>query len=103
MQVTELSTSQMRSVMALLFIGVLMGALDLSLIGPALPAIQAGFALSGRQLSWLFNVYVLFQLVSVPLLAKLSDRHGRRSIYILSLALFALGSLILITGPAAAH
>jgi multidrug resistance protein len=98
---TNLDPAQMKKVLALLFVGVLMGALDLSLIGPALPAIQAEFDLSGRQLSWLFNIYVLFQLVSVPLLAKLSDRHGRRSIYIFSLAMFALGSFILITGPSA--
>ena len=48
-----------KAVMALLFVGVLMGALDLAIIGPALPAIQSEFGLDNRNLSWLFNVYVL--------------------------------------------
>ena len=61
-----------KAIMALLFVGVLMGALDLAIIGPALPAIQKEFGLDNRDLSWLFNVYVLAQLIGTPLLAKLS-------------------------------
>ena len=91
----------MKRVLALLFVGVLMGALDLAIVGPALPAIQADFAMDNRQLSWLFNIYVLCQLVSVPLLAKMSDRYGRRSIYVLSVTLFAAGSLLLVLAPTA--
>jgi len=82
--------------MALLFVGVLMGALDLAIIGPALPAIQADFDLNNRQLSWLFNIYVLAQLVGTPLLAKMSDRYGRRGIYVLCVLGFALGSFMLV-------
>ena len=85
--------------MALLFVGVLMGALDLAIIGPALPAMQADFGMNNRQLAWLFNVYVLMQLVGTPLLAKMSDRFGRRSIYVLSVSGFALGSLLLVVAP----
>jgi EmrB/QacA subfamily drug resistance transporter len=85
--------------MALLLTGVLMGALDLAIIGPALPAIQAEFGMSSRGLAWLFNLYVLAQLVGTPLLAKLSDRLGPRPIYITSISLFALGSFLLVVGP----
>lgn len=86
----------MKRVLALLFVGVLMGALDLAIVGPALPAMQADFQMNNRQLSWLFNIYVLFQLVGTPLLAKMSDRYGRRSIYVFSVSFFALGSLLLV-------
>ncbi len=89
----------MNKVLALLFVGVLMGALDLAIVGPALPAMQADFGMNNRQLSWLFNIYVLFQLVSTPLLAKMSDRYGRRSVYIFSVSGFALGSLLLVLSP----
>ena len=92
---------QRTRVMTLLFVGVLMGALDLAVIGPALPAMQAEFAMNNRQLAWLFNIYVLCQLVSTPLLAKMSDRFGRRAIYIFSIALFAVGSLVLVVAPIA--
>lgn len=37
-----------KAVMALLFFGVLMGALDLAIIGPALPAMQAEFDFDNR-------------------------------------------------------
>ncbi|MGI9341794.1 MAG: MFS transporter [Gammaproteobacteria bacterium] len=88
--------------LTLLFVGVLMGALDLAIIGPALPAIKAEFGIVDRQLSVLLNAYVLCQLLGTPLLAKLSDRFGPRAIYILSIALFAVGSLVLVvaTTPA---
>lgn len=92
---------QRNLLMILLFVGVLMGALDLAIIGPALPAIQSDFALDNRQLAWLFNIYILFQLVGTPLLAKMSDRFGPRTIYIFSLSMFALGSLVLILAPSA--
>ena len=91
-----MTESNLKAVMALLFVGVLMGALDLAVIGPALPAIQTDFALDNRQLSWLFNIYVLAQLVGTPLLAKASDKFGRRDVYIACILGFAAGSLLLV-------
>jgi MFS family permease len=82
-----------------LFGGVLMGALDIAIVGPALPAIQAEFDADSRALSWVFNTYVLFHLLGAPLLAKLSDRWGRRAVYVLSLALFGVGSAIVASAP----
>ncbi len=86
-------------VLLLLFVGVLMGALDLAIIGPAFPAIQAEFGLDTRALAWIFNIYLLFQLVGTPLMAKLSDRYGRRPVYILNLLLFGAGSVTLVLAP----
>lgn len=81
-------------VLTVLFIGVLMGALDIAIVGPALPAIRSQFGVSDRLLAWIFSIYVLFNLIGTPLMAKLSDQFGRRTIYVLDIALFALGSLI---------
>src|SRR5487761_2525435 len=81
---------------AVLFVGVLMGALDIAIVGPAVPANQAEFGLDSRSGSWIFSAYVLTNLISSPLMAKLSDRYGRRAIYILDVMLFAVGSLVLI-------
>jgi len=94
-----MESGQLNKVLALLFVGVLMGALDLAIVGPALPAMQTDFGMNNRQLSWLFNIYVLFQLVGTPLLAKMSDRYGRRTIYMLSVSGFAAGSLLLVVSP----
>lgn len=71
-----------------------MGALDISIVGPAIPAIEQTIKIDHRSLSWIFSIYVLFNLVGVSFLAKLSDLYGRRNIYVFSVAMFAVGSLI---------
>ena len=85
--------------LAVLFAGVLMAALDIAIVGPALPAIRVAFQLDGRALSWVFSIYILFYLLGAPLLAKLSDRRGRRAVFSQSLALFAAGSLVVAVAP----
>jgi EmrB/QacA subfamily drug resistance transporter len=84
-------------VLFLLFVGVFMGSLDIGIVGPALPSIQTYFIVNERVLSWVFTIYILFFMIGTPLMAKLSDIYGRKSIYILDIFLFALGSLITIT------
>ena len=78
----------------MLFVGVLLAALDIAIVGPALPAIQATFGVAPRWLPVVFSIYVLFYLVGTPLLAKRSDRHGRRRVFLESLAVFSVGSLL---------
>jgi EmrB/QacA subfamily drug resistance transporter len=81
-------------VLALLFFGVLMGALDISIVGPAIPSISSSIGVAQKDLSWIFSIYVLFNLVGISLFAKLSDLFGRRSIYMTTLAIFGVGSLV---------
>jgi len=90
----NIDAKQRNKILLLLFVGVLMGALDIAIVGPAFPAIQAEFVVDSRHMAWIFNIYVLVSLISTPLMAKLSDRFGRRSIYILDVALFVSGSVI---------
>jgi EmrB/QacA subfamily drug resistance transporter len=83
-----------KHILGVLFAGVLMGALDIAIVGPALRPIGEEFGADARGLQWVFTIYVLLNLVGVPLMAKLSDLYGRRSIYILDVLLFASGSLV---------
>ena len=76
-----------------------MGALDIAIVGPALPAIQHTFGVDERLLAWIFSIYVLFNLIGTPLMAKLSDQFGRRKVYVTDIALFAAGSLIVALSP----
>jgi EmrB/QacA subfamily drug resistance transporter len=85
--------------LAVLFVGVLMGALDISIIGPALPAMRSSFDIGDRSMTWLFSIYILFNVVATPLLAKLSDRFGRRAVFSASVALFGFGSIAVATAP----
>ena len=83
-----------KKILWVLFLGVLMGALDIAIVAPALPSIQNYFGAGDRILAWTFTIYVLFNLIGTPLMAKLSDRYGRRSIYIIDVMLFTAGSLV---------
>jgi EmrB/QacA subfamily drug resistance transporter len=86
-------------ILLVLFLGVLMGALDIAIVSPALPSIQKFFNVGDRALAWTFTIYVLFNLIGTPLMAKLSDTFGRRGVYILDVILFAVGSLIVAASP----
>lgn len=95
MKKLQLESKQIK-LLILLFAGVLMGALDIAIIGPALPAIKDNLGISLKDSSWIFNIYLLCNLVAVPIFAKISDTYGRRDIYILSILLFAIGSLVIV-------
>ncbi len=96
----EADSKRRNQILSVLFLGVLMGALDIAIVGPALPAIQSYFHVNERTLAWMFTVYVLFNLVGTPLMARLSDLYGRRSIYVLDVVLFGIGSAVVAFSPA---
>ena len=50
------SERQRNQILGLLFVGVLMAALDIAIVGPALPVIQRVFAVDERALSWVFSI-----------------------------------------------
>lgn len=89
-----------RRLMTVLFIGVFMSALDTAIIAPAIPAIRSAFGVDNRQVGLVMIVFVMFSLSSTALMANLGDRHGRRPVYLVSVALFALGSLVIALAPA---
>ena len=92
-----------RATLALLVtlgIGVFAGALDLGVLSPALPALAYAFHVPARAIAWVFTLYLLTNVVSIPVASKLSDRYGRRPVYIGCVATFAVGSIIAIVAPA---
>lgn len=83
-----------------LLLGVFMGALDIFIVAPALGAIQAGLHTTARTVTWSFTAYTLVLVVTQPLVGKLSDRLGRRWVYIACVLAFGLGSAICATSTA---
>ncbi len=94
-----MENKQRNHILLVLFLGVLMGALDIAIVGPALSAIQGTFAIDARLLTWVFSIYVLSNLIGTPLMAKLSDQWGRRPVYVTAISLFAFGSLLVAISP----
>lgn len=81
-------------ILGLLFFGVLMGALDISIVGPAIPSIDKALNLTEKEVSWIFSIYILFSLMGISLFARMSDRYGRKPFYVLAVLIFGSGSLI---------
>jgi EmrB/QacA subfamily drug resistance transporter len=82
-----------------LALGVFAGALDLSVLSPALPALGRDFGVQLGDLAWVFTVYLLVTVLSITLASTLADRYGRRPVYLGCLALFATGSVLAIVAP----
>ncbi len=80
-------------------LGVFAGALDLGVLSPALPALARAFGVVTGDLSWIFTIYLLVNVVAIAVAGALADRYGRRRIYMLSMLTFAVGSAVTILAP----
>jgi EmrB/QacA subfamily drug resistance transporter len=71
--------------------GMLLAALEATVVGTAMPTIVA--ALGGlAHYSWVVSAYLLTSTVTVPIWGKLSDLFGRRPMYQIGIAIFLVGS-----------
>jgi MFS family permease len=74
-------------------LGVLLAALDATIVGTAMPTVIA--ALGGAHLyPWVFSIYMLASTVVMPVFGGLSDRLGRRGPFVAAIITFCAGSLI---------
>lgn len=92
-------SSKRGPVLTVLFLGVLMAALDIAMLGPAIPAIRETFDLDDRSVTWILNAFVLFNLMGVPFMSKFADVYGRRLIFLSCVSLFAIGGLVVGMAP----
>src|SRR5688500_10227633 len=71
--------------------GMLLSAMEATIVGTAMPTIVA--ALGGlAHYSWVFSAYLLTSTVTVPVWGKLSDLFGRRPLFQIGIAIFLIGS-----------
>jgi EmrB/QacA subfamily drug resistance transporter len=93
---TELSPSRRRWLLAAVMSGLLLAMLDQSIVGTALPTIVE--SLGGSSLYvWVATAYLVTATVSLPIYARLSDRHGRRALLLIGIVLFLAGSALAAT------
>ena len=77
-----------------LALGALDFGLEQSIILPALPSLAQHYAASIVAVSWLATAFLLAAAVAVPLFGRLGDLVGKKRMILVSLAAFALGSLL---------
>ncbi len=85
--------------LTLFCIGVLMAALDNGIISAALTTINSSFDVSANWGAWGVTIYTLGLAISIPIVGKISDRYGRKKLFIVEVALFGLGSLLVALSP----
>ena len=84
---------QIYAVLGALMLGMLLAALDQTIVATSLPTIVGD--LGGlNQLSWVVTSYLLASTVSTPLYGKLGDLYGRKSLFQLAIVIFIVGSML---------
>ena len=76
-----------------LMLGMLLAALDSTIVATALPTI-VGDLHGASHLSWVVVAYLLSSTVSTPLWGKLGDLHGRKVYFQAAIILFLIGSML---------
>ncbi len=90
---TYLNHKQIVLVMVGVMSGMLLAALDQSIVGTALPTITS--ELGGLdKLSWVVTAYLLTATAVTPLWGKISDLYGRRLIFQIAITIFLVGSAL---------
>jgi EmrB/QacA subfamily drug resistance transporter len=74
-------------------LGLFLGALDQTIVGPALPTIVS--QLSGNDYYvWAVTIYLLTSTITVPFWGKGSDLYGRKPVFMLGIVVFLIGSAL---------
>ncbi|MFI1509748.1 DHA2 family efflux MFS transporter permease subunit [Streptomyces sp. NPDC020597] len=76
-----------------LLLGMLLAALDQTIVSTALPTIVSD--LGGMEhLSWVVTAYLLASTAATPLWGKLGDQYGRKRLFEAAIVLFLIGSAL---------
>src|SRR5205085_1580143 len=88
-----LSQQQVLVIFSGLLLGMLLAALDQTIVATALPTIVG--ELGGLEhLSWVVTAYLLASTASTPLWGKLGDLYGRKRVFQGAIAIFLVGSAL---------
>jgi EmrB/QacA subfamily drug resistance transporter len=88
-----LSHRRILAIIGALMLGMLLAALDQTIVSTALPTIVADLH-GGSHIAWVVTAYLLAATVSTPLWGKLGDQYGRKGFFQASIVLFLIGSIL---------
>jgi len=90
---TSVPASVKRWVLIAAILGSSMAFIDGTIVNVALPAIQHDLAATAAQMQWVVEAYALFLAALLLVGGALGDRYGRRRIFMVGVALFAIASI----------
>src|ERR1700760_4881022 len=88
-----LSRRQILLIIGALMLGMLLAALDQTIVSTALPTI-VGDLKGGSHIAWIITAYLLATTVSTPLWGKLGDQYGRKIFFQAAIVIFLIGSIV---------
>ncbi|MDA9194987.1 MFS transporter, partial [Burkholderiales bacterium] len=72
----------------------LLYSIDWTIAVVALPHMQGAFSATQDQISWVITSYIVASAIMIPMAGWLSNRFGRKRIYVLAVAGFTLSSIV---------
>jgi EmrB/QacA subfamily drug resistance transporter len=88
-----LSRRSILFIIGALMLGMLLAALDQTIVSTALPTI-VGDLKGGSHIAWVITAYLLATTVSTPLWGKLGDQYGRKVFFQAAIVIFLVGSVL---------
>ena len=95
----RLASAQGKWLLAAMILGSGMAFLDGSIVGLALPAIDRDLDGGVTGLQWTVNAYTLSLAALILVGGSLGDRLGRRKVYVVGVAWFAIASVLCAAAP----
>src|SRR5207237_7302944 len=88
-----LSRRRILLIIGALMLGMLLAALDQTIVSTALPTI-VGDLKGGSHIAWVITAYLLATTVSTPLWGKLGDQYGRQVFFQAAIVIFVAASIL---------
>src|SRR5215467_14386977 len=92
---------QRRLTLLAVCVATFMIQIDVTIVNVALPHIQADLHMSPGGLEWVVSAYALSLAALIPVGGALGDHYGRKRVFLIGLAVFALGSAACALSPSA--
>ena len=80
-------------IMVGLFLGMFIASFNGTVVEVCGPVIASELN-GGALFAWMTVIYMLCETITIPIAGKLSDRHGRRPLFLIGCGIFILGSLL---------
>ena len=95
----SMTTSKRNAIVTVMLISAFVSMLNQTILNTALPAIIKGLNITETTAQWLITGFMLVNGIMIPLTAFLMDKYSTRHLYIFSMAIFLLGSIVAAFSP----